>query len=179
MSRTIQDCIARKMWKFTRRMEDQFIRVSGTQCHCALIDVQCDKYNNTVQTVRLSDYVDALLDFPMDEIPTSSMDSNNTSNNQSNVLHMYDILPINAYFKSEDVVKYNIRRDTVIVFKLRNFDDTFQIIKLQITDAVSKGNASSGVYAHNYIVAPITSYELLNDSEFKAIIEDLKNREEW
>lgn len=179
MSRTIQDCIARKMWKFTRRLEDQFIRVSGTQCHCALIDVQYDKYNNTVQSVRLSDYVDALLDFPMDEIPTSSMNSNNTSNAQSNVLHMYDILPINAYFKSEDVVKYNIRRDSVIIFKLKNFDDTFQIIKLQITDAVSKGNISSGVYAHNFVVAPITSYELLNNTEFKSMIEDLKNREEW
>lgn len=179
MAKTVQDCIARKMWKFTRKMEDTHIRISGTQCHCAVIDVQYDKYNNTYQSIALSGYIDVLMDFPNDEIPTSTQDSNNSSNVQSNVLHMYDVLPINAYFKSEDIVKYNIRRDTVIVFKLRNFDDTFQIIKLQITDAVSKGNASSGVYAHNYIVAPITSYELLNDSEFKAIIEDLKNREEW
>ena len=168
MAKTVQDCIARKMWKFTRRMEDTHIRISGTQCHCAVIDVQYDKYNNTYQSIALSGYIDVLMDFP-----------NNSSNTQSNVLHMYDILPINAYFKSEDIVKYNIRRDSVIVFKLRNFDDTFQIIKLQVTDAVSKGNASSGVYAHNYIVAPITSYELLNDPEFNALIEELKNRENW
>ena len=179
MSRTIQDCIARKLWRFTRKMEDNFIRVSGTQCHCAVIDVECDKYNNTYQTINLSGYVDIMLEFPMDEIPTSTMDSNNSSNTQSNVLHMYDILPINAYFKSEDIVKYNIRRDSVIVFKLKNFDDTFQIIKLQITDAVSKGNASSGVYAHNFVVAPITSHQLLNEPEFKSIIEDLKNGEDW
>ena len=134
MARTVQDCIARKMWKFTRRMEDQFIRISGTQCHCAIIDVQFDKYQNSYQTVRLSDYVDVLLDFPMDEIPTSSMNSNDSSNIQSNVLHMYDVLPITAYFKSEDVIKYNIRLDSVIVFKLRNFDNTFQTIKLQIVD---------------------------------------------
>ena len=179
MSRTIQDCLARKLWKFTRKLEDTFIRVSGTQCHCAVIDVQYDKYNNTYQSVSLSNYIDILLDFPMDEIPTSSMDTNNTDESQSNVLHMYDILPINAYFKSEDVVKYNIRRDSVIIFKLKNFDDTFQIIKLQITDAVSKGNASSGVYAHNFVVAPITSYELLNEPDFKAIIEELKTHDEW
>ena len=178
MARTVQDCIARKMWKFTRRMEDQFIRISGTQCHCAIIDVQFDKYQNSYQTVRLSDYVDVLLDFPMDEIPTSSMNSNNSSNTQSNVLHMYDILPITAYFKSEDVIKYNLRLDSVIVFKLRNFDNTFQTIKLQIVDTVSKGNTSSGVYAHSFIVAPITSSQLLNEPEFKSIIDKLEN-EEW
>ena len=178
MARTVQDCIARKMWKFTRRMEDQFIRISGTQCHCAVIDVEFDKYQNSYQTVRLSDYVDALLDFPMDEIPTSSMNSNDSSNIQSNVLHMYDILPITAYFKSEDVIKYNLRLDSVIVFKLRNFDDTFQTIKLQIVDTVSKGNTSSGVYAHSFIVAPITSSQLLNEPEFKSIINELEN-EEW
>lgn len=178
MARTVQDCIARKMWKFTRRMEDQFIRISGTQCHCAVIDVEFDKYQNSYQTVRLSDYVDALLDFPMDEIPTSSMNSNDSSNTQSNVLHMYDILPITAYFKSEDVIKYNLRLDSVIVFKLRNFDDTFQTIKLQIVDTVSKGNTSSGVYAHSFIVAPITSSQLLNEPEFKSIINELEN-EEW
>lgn len=179
MARTFQDCIARKMWKFTRKMEDNFIRISGTQCHCAVVDVDYDKYNNTYQTVELSGFIDVLMDFPNDEIPTSTQDTNSSSDTQSNVLHMYDILPINAYFKNEDIVKYNIRRDSVILFKLKNFDDTFQIIKLQITDAVSKGNVSSGVYAHNFVVAPITSYQLLNDSEFKAIIEDLKNREEW
>lgn len=178
MARTVQDCIARKMWKFTRKIEDNFIRISGTQCHCAVIDVEFDKYQNSYQIVRLSDYVDALLDFPMDEIPTSSMNSNDSSNTQSNVLHMYDILPITAYFKSEDVIKYNLRLDSVIVFKLRNFDDTFQTIKLQIVDTVSKGNASSGVYAHSFIVAPITSSQLLNEPEFKSIIDDLEN-EEW
>lgn len=178
MARTIQDCIARKLWRYTRKLEDKHIQISGTQCHCVLIDVQYDKYNNTYQTVRLSNYIDVLMEFPMDEIPTSDMDSNNTSNAQSNVLHMYDILPINAYFKSEDVVKYNIRRDCVIVFKLRQFDDTFRTIKLQICDAVSKGNASSGVYAHNFIVAPITSSQLLNDEEFKSIIAELEN-EKW
>ena len=179
MAKTVQDCIARKMWKFTRKMEDTHIRISGTQCHCAVIDVQYDKYNNTYQSIALSGYIDVLMDFPNDEIPTSTQDSNNSSNVQSNILHMYDVLPINAYFKSEDIVKYNIRRDTVIVFKLRNFDDTFQIIKLQITDAISKGNASSGVYAHNFIVAPITSYELLNNDEFKTLIEELKNNDNW
>lgn len=179
MARTVQDCIARKMWKFTRKMEDNFIRISGTQCHCAIVDVQYDKYNNTCQSVELSGFIDVLMDFPNDEIPTSTQDTNSSADTQSNVLHMYDILPINAYFKSEDIVKYNIRRDSVIIFKLRNFDDTFQIIKLQITDAVSKGNVSSGVYAHNFIVAPITSYQLLDDPEFNAIIEDLKNRDDW
>ena len=179
MARTVQDCIARKMWKFTRKMEDNFIRISGTQCHCAIVDVQYDKYNNTCQSVELSGFIDVLMDFPNDEIPTSTQDTNSSADTQSNVLHMYDILPINAYFKSEDIVKYNIRRDSVIIFKLRNFDDTFQIIKLQITDAVSKGNVSSGVYAHNFIVAPITSYQLLDDPEFNAIIEDLKNKEDW
>ena len=179
MARTIQDCIARKLWKYKRKMEDQFINVSGTRCHCAVVQVEFDKYQNTYQSVELSGFINVVIDFPMDEIPTSTMNSNDSSNTQSNVLHMYDILPITAYFKSEDIVKYNIRKDSVILFKLRNFDDTFQVIKLQIVDGVSKGNASSGVYAHSYVVAPITSYQLLDDPEFKSIVEDLKNKEDW
>jgi hypothetical protein len=178
MARTIQDCIARRLWKFKRKMEDNFVQINGTRCHCGIINVQYDKYNNTYQSFELSGFIDVVLDFPMSEIPTSTMDGNDSSNTQSNVLHMYDLLPINAYFKSEDIVKYNIRRDCIIIFKLKNFDDTFQIIKLQITDSISKGNVSSGVYVHNFIVAPITSYQLLNEPEFKSIIEKLKN-EEW
>lgn len=119
------------------------------------------------------------MDFPDDDIPTSTMDSNSSSQTQSNVLHMYDILPISAYFKNEDIKKYNIRKDSVILLKLRNFDDTFQILKLQITDSVSKGNVSSGVYHHNFVVAPITSYQLLNDDEFVSLVEELKNSDEW
>ena len=179
MARTVQDCLARKLWKFKRRMEDNFIGISGTRCKSAIIEVEIDKYHNTYQSVKLSGFVDVVMDFPDDDIPTSSMDSNTSSNTQSNVLHMYDILPISAYFKSEDIVKYNIRKDSVILLKLRNFDDTFQILKLQITDAVSKGNVSSGVYHHNFIVAPITSYQLLNDSEFMSLVEELRNSDEW
>jgi hypothetical protein len=92
---------------------------------------------------------------------------------------MYDLLPISAYFKSEDIKKYNIRKDSVILLKLRMFDDSFQILKLQIVDAVSKGDASSGTYHHNFVVAPITSYELLNDVEFKSLIEEAERMNGW
>ena len=179
MARTVQDCLARKLWKFNRKMEDNFIGISGTRCRCAVIEVEFDKYQNTHQSVNLSGFVNVLMDFPDDDIPTSTMDSNSSSQTQSNVLHMYDILPISAYFRNEDIKKYNIRKDSVILLKLRNFDDTFQILKFQITDSISKGNVSSGVYHHNFVVAPITSYQLLNDDEFISLVEQLKNSDEW
>lgn len=178
MARTVQDCLARKLWKFQKKMEDIHIRLSGTQCRCAVISIEFDKYNNTYQSVNLSGFTDVLLDFPNDEIPTSSMSSNSTESSNANVLHLYDVIPITANFKNEDITKYDIKKDSVILVRLRNFDDTFQIIKLQITDAVSKGNASSGVYYHTFTLAPITSYQLLNDPEFKSIVEELKN-DEW
>jgi len=179
MARTIQDCLARRLWKFQRKMEDNFINVSGTRCRCAIVEVEFDKYQNTYQNVSLSGFANVLMDFPDDDIPTSTMNSNSSSSTQSNVLHMYDILPISAYFKNEDIMKYNIRKDSVILLKLRNFDESFQILKLQVTDSVSKGNASSGVYHHNFTVAPITSYQLLNDDNFVSLVEQLKNSDEW
>ena len=179
MARTVQDCLSRRLWKFKRRLEDNFINVSGTRCRCAVINVEFDKYQNTYQNVELSGFTNVVMDFPDDDIPTSSMDSNSSSQTQSNVLHMYDILPISAYFKSEDIVKYNIRKDSVILLKIRKFDDTFQILKLQITDSVSKGDVSSGVYHHNFVVAPITSYQLLNDDNFMSLVEELKDSDEW
>lgn len=177
--RSVQDCLARRLWKFNRKMEDNFIRISGTRCRCALINVVFDKYQNTYQNVELSGFVDVVMDFPENDIPTSTMNSNDSNITQSNVIHMYDLLPISAYFKNEDIKKYNIRKDSVIILKLRNFDDSFQVLKLQITDAVSKGNASSGVYHHNFIVAPITSYELQNDLEFQSIVEEVLQSDEW
>lgn len=179
MARTVQDCIARKLWKFQRKMEDTHIRLSGTQCRCAVVAVEYDKYNNTCQSVGLSGFVDVVIDFPNDEIPTSSVSTQSNSEGNSNVLHLYDVIPITANFKNEDITKYDIRKDTVILVKLRNFDDTFQIIKLQITDSVSKGNASSGVYFHTFTLAPITSYQLLNDDEFKSIVSDLEKDNDW
>ena len=179
MARTIQDCLARRLWKYKRKMEDNFINVSGTRCRCAIIEIEFDKYQNSYQNVSLSGFVNVVMDFPEDDIPTSTMDSNSSNNTQSNVLHMYDVLPITAYFKSEDIIKHNIRKDSIILLKLRNFDDSFQILKLQITDSISKGNVSSGVYHHNFVVAPITSYQLLNDPEFIALVEELKNSDEW
>ena len=112
MARTVQDCLSRRLWKFKRKLEDNFINVSGTRCRCAVINVEFDKYQNTYQKVELSGFTNVVMDFPDDDIPTSSMDSNSSSQTQSNVLHMYDILPISAYFKSEDIVKYNIRKDS-------------------------------------------------------------------
>ena len=179
MARTVQDCIGRKLWNFQRKMEDTHIRLSGTQCRCAVIAIEIDKYQNTYQSVQLSGFVDVLMDFPNDEIPTSSIDTQSSGEGNSNVLHLYDVVPITANFKNEDIKKYDIRKDSVILVKLRNFDDSFQIIKLQITDSVSKGNASSGVYFHTFTLAPITSYQLLSDEEFKSIVAELEKDNDW
>lgn len=179
MSRSVQDCISRKLWNFKRKMQDNFIFVGGTKCTCVVINVTYDKYDNTIQSVNSSDLIEVLMDFPNNDIPTSTMSSNSSFESQSNVLHMYDILPITAYFKNEDIIKYNIRRDSIILIKLRNFDNSFQVLKLQITDSISQGDISSGTYHHNFVVAPITSYEILNDSTFNSIVENIIQNQEW
>ena len=169
--RSVQDCLSRKLWKFKRKMEDNFINISGTRCKCAIINVVMDKYQNTCQSVSLSGFADVVMDFPDNDIPTSTMITGYDI--------IYDLLPISAYFKNEDIKKYNIRKDSVILLKLRMFDDSFQMLKLQVVDAVSKGDASSGTYHHNFVVAPITSYELLNDVEFKSLIEEAEHMNGW
>ena len=120
--RSIQDCLSRRLWKFKRKMEDNFINVSGTHCKCAIIDVIMDKYQNTCQSVNLSGFCDVVMDFPDDDIPTSTMNSNTSYNTQSNVIHMYDLLPISAYFKNEDI------RHAFINIKRHNGADTYAYI---------------------------------------------------
>lgn len=176
---TIQDSISRKLWRWQKRMEDVSIQVSGTESKVAVLKVIRDKYSNESTEISVSGYVNVMLSFPDDEIPTSQWSTDNSSENNTNTLHMYDLLPITLYITYENMKQYGITKDSIILYKIKNFDDTFQLLCLQITDSLSKGNASSGITWVEFHVAPVTDYGLLQDQEFIDIMNEVKKSNNW
>lgn len=166
---TINDRIGRKLKNMQNRLYDTRIKISGVSCNTVLLNISIDKYKNT--EIIIDNYYDleCMLDFPNDEIPTSLT---NTQDNQgSSVLHMYDLLPISCFIKHKDVVDKHIKIGSVILYRIMNFDDTYQVIPFQILDVVGKGNPSSAIIWNQFTVAPTVSYQLDNEEYYQQIYE--------
>ncbi len=180
MAKTIQDCLARKIYAMQNSLMNLNVEYTGTKVSTILLDITEDKYGNNETVIRQYYDVTCVISFPMDEIPTSiSSTQNNMEETSTNVLHMYDVLPITAYFKTDDLKQLSLIKGSVILYKIKNMTDDFQVIPLQITDAVSKGNASSGILWQEYTLAPVVDYSLTQSAEYIAIVEEFKNSEVW
>ena len=169
---TINDRIGRKLKRVQNRLYDTRIKISGTSCNTVLLNISVDKYKNT--EISIDNYYDleCMFEFPNDEIPTSL--TNEQNNQGSSVLHMYDILPISCFIKHEDVINKHIKIGSVILYRIMNFDDTYQVIPFQILDSTSKGNPSSAIIWNQFIVASTISYQLDNEEYYQQIFEYYK-----
>lgn len=172
---TIQDKIARSLYRMHNKLFDTHVQVTGTQVDTIMLEITEDRYHN--ESIEIVQYFDitCVLDFPNDEIPLSmSSTDNNMDSTSSNVLHLYDILPISCFFKSSDIAKLNVIKGSVILYKIKLLDGSFQVIPLQITDTVAKGNPSSAILWQEFTVAPVVSYELSNNEDYIRIVEEFK-----
>lgn len=173
---TSQDKLTRALYKMQLKLYDVKTEVTGTQCDSLLLEINSDKYGN--EEVLISQYFElvAVFNFPEDEIPVSLSSTQNNQNPEStNVLHLYDIVPISCFVKSEDLQKLQIIIGSVILYKIKLMDGNFQIIPFQIIDCVAKGNQSAILW-QQLTVAPLLNYELLNNETYKQIVEDFKNK---
>lgn len=174
---TIQDKIARSLYRMHNKLMDTHIQVTGTQVDTIMMEIVEDRYHNeSIEIVQHFDIV-CVIDFPNDEIPLSmSSTDNNIDSSSSNVLHLYDILPISCFFKSSDLAKLNVIKGSIILYKIKLMDGSFQVIPLQITDTVAKGNPSSAILWQEFTVAPVVNYELTNNPDYINIVEEFKTK---
>lgn len=174
---TIQDKIGRSLYRMHNKLMDVNVQVTGTEVDTIMMEIVEDRYHNeSIEIVQHFD-ITCVIDFPNDEIPLSmSSTDNNMDSSSSNVLHLYDILPITCFFKSSDLKKLNVIKGSVILYKIKLMDDSFQVIPLQITDTVAKGNPSSAILWQEFTVSPVVNYELTNSEDYQNIVREFKNK---
>lgn len=163
---TIQDRIAQKAQALQNRLYDVGIKVSGTGTETVLLNMIEDKYHNTWVEIEETFPLEVVIDFPNNEMPIAMNKSGN--NEQATTIHMYDLLPITCHVKHSDVVAKHIKFGSVILYRIKNFDDSYSTIPFQIIDAQAKGNPSHAVTWVAFTIAPVTSYQLSNDDRYKA-----------
>ena len=166
---TYQDSFCKKLKAFQNKLYNKHIQLSGTSLTGIAVNLTIDKYHNNKVLIDSFETIDIMFNFPNNEIPTSL--SNNSSENGNNVLHMYDILPITCNIKTDDYKTKNIKLGSIILYRIQNFDDSYQVIPFQIIDATSKGNPSGVITYAEFVVAPVTTQNIINDDNFKDLLE--------
>ena len=114
-----------------------------------------DKYHDREFTITSSGSVSGIINYPDNEIPILFNTSDNTDN--SLTVHMYDLLPIESWFKFEN----NLNKGDILLQKIKvnptgdvTDTDSFRILMLEVVDVI--GKASLEVTYLKYHLAPIT-----------------------
>jgi hypothetical protein len=174
MSQSIQEQLQSRFSIITKKLYDyKYIKVLGSgSTKTFILDITQDKFKNN--TIVISDYkpIWCRIEFPGKEIPVQPSGNNNQSS--SDVLMLYDILPIEAYFLSTDTIK----KGNIILYKIKLWDGTYQVIPLQIVNQIVRAGITD-VLLQQWIVAPPTDYILENNAEYKTLVEQFKNNDNW
>lgn len=177
---TVQDSIARKLYDFQNKLQSFNVQLKGTQVSTMIIEMTTDQYGNTESAIQQYFDVDCVFDFPQDEIPVSlSSTQNNMSENSSQVLHLWDLLPISMWVKNNDIKILNFKKGSIVLYPLKMADGNIQVIEFQITDLIAKGNPSSGILYSEYTVAPATDFALRDTEEYKQLVEEFREKCKW
>lgn len=165
--------IQRAIFRLQTKLNDVNVDTLGTKSSTTfLIDLVKDKYGNKGWTLKEYKEISIIINFPGEEIPTPSMgDNNNQTSN--NVLHMYDLLPITARVKFSD----NVKVGNMILYKVK-VNDSYHTMILEFVSLISK-STRVGVVVQDWVVAPITDYSVSNLPEFKQILEQYENQDNW
>lgn len=174
--KSIQDAIYRKLYPFQNKVTDTLIQTLGTGSTCFQIILDEDKYKN--REYKIIDYNElyTLINFPGNEIPVTYSEFNNETSNQ--VLHLYDILPITAHFKNEDMQTKNIKKGNIILYKIKMADGNFNVLPLEIIDLVAQATVSNVVWVQWNLALP-TNYALLQLPEYQHIVKIFKESDIW
>lgn len=161
----IQDVIGKRLFNAKRKFYDIEISQIGVEQKVIALTVEEDKYGDRDLTVTKEENITAILKFPDNEVPLENYTDSNTSGVS---LHLYDLLPIIGYFKFED----NIKKEDIILFKVRLSDSQYKIIGLQIVDMIAR--IGLGLTWLQYELAPPT-LSLTKETEINTIIEQYYN----
>jgi hypothetical protein len=174
MALGISEKIQRAIYNTQKKLHNNWVTVLGSSStKTFLIDVERDKYNNKSYVIKSYKPFSIMVQFPGNEIPMSTMGdgSNQTS---SNVLHLYDILPIVAFVKFDDDVKTG----NMFLYKVKLPNGEHQTLVLQFLQPIAQTNRVGVVYLE-WVVAPVTDYALLEQAGFKALLKQFKDSDNW
>jgi len=170
----ISEKIQRATFRMQRKLRDTTVDILSTKSTMSfLITVIKDKYQNKEYVLKDYKSVPVMIQFPDNEIPMSTFGSS-VNSESSSVLHMYDILPIVAFFKFEDAVESG----NILLYKMKLSDTEYQVLVLEVLQPIVKTNKVGVVY-QEWVVAPATSHSALNTSEFQTILNEYKNLDQW
>jgi len=162
-----QDKIQRATARIQHKMFDIAVRTLGSGASSTyLLEIEEDKFHNSKTVIKDYRQIFCRIVFPGNEIPIRPATEVNTS---SNVLMLYDILPIEMYCLFGD----NVSIGDIILYKFQAGDGGIQILPLQVVNLKVKGGVSHTLI-QTYIVAPITDYNLLHNPDFLTILEKYK-----
>jgi len=168
---TPQDRIQKGIYRIQRKMFDTYVQTLGIKSKGFVIETIEDKFHNIATTIKDYRPISYIINFPGNEIPSTSSDDTNQS---STTLYLYDILPITGYFKFEDKVKKN----DIILYKVKKDDTNFEIIPFQLVDIINTATKVAIVYVA-YNLAPITNHALLQNPAYLSIVERFENEDNW
>ena len=179
MASSIQSQLNKAFYDYNNRMQALKIELSGQKVTIAFIKETVDKYGNNSQTLGVAKDVHIVVDFPMNDIPTSFTSSNDNSSSTSSAFHMYDILPITAQIKNEDLLVLKSRvKGAVILYPLKSYDGNVNILQLQIVDINTKGN-SNAIIISELVLSPVTSWQLSESEAYQNLLAQVKENESW
>jgi hypothetical protein len=163
---SLQDILEQRTHEWKQKNFDIHIDMVGNEVNAiALTEQEINHYGDVEITLGTNDIITAYIDFPDNEIPITFETANQTESH----FHLYDVLPIEGYFKFVDSVKVG----QIIIFKvnLPNSDNTNkQLIALQILKP--RVRAMKYVTWRKFTLAPYT-LPIEKYPELKTILDDL------
>jgi len=146
----------------------KYIKVLGSNSsQRTLLHIIEDKFRNSHSGIDVNKQFWCRIEFPGKEIPVLP----STDDNQdSTTLMLYDILPIEMYCLTSEIVN----KGDVVLYKYLLKDEIYQVLPLQVVNQVIKGNLV-GDQINQYIIAPLTDYSLMQNTDFNNILENYKN----
>ena len=152
---SFQGKLAKKTSPFIRKVSDFHIEQLGTEIELTRVTIVEDKYHDKEFTISSSGKVTGIINYPDSEMPILFNSTDNTNN--STTIHMYDLLPIEGFFKFEN----NLNKGDILLQKIKvnptgdiTVSSNFRIMMLQVVDVI--GKASLEVTYLKYHLAPIT-----------------------
>lgn len=171
-----QQKLLRSVAKYQRKIQDKIIDHIGTEQKLVRVSLVEDKYGDEDLTVTTNEIITGSINYPDNEIPLAW--EMNNSEASANNLHIYDLLPIEGFFKFET----ELDRGDILLQKVRvgvrgdSTDSTnFRLIALQVVDLITKMTVE--VVYKKYQLAPYT-LSILEHPELQTIIDEYL-AEEW
>ncbi len=171
---SFQNKIQRDMASLQRIYFDISLEHLGDEENFLSISLEEDRFNNREYTIQEIGKKTGYIDFPEKNVPLTNKNGSNSATDSG--FHLYELLPIEGYFRFEDQVKL---QDILIKpYEIRE-GVTYKALILQLVDNISRFTAA-GVVWEKWSLAPPTFNTNIYEEIFTHIDEYLgEQKNNW